>query len=204
VGDWKIVSTNPMSQVVSANAAHGSRALRLAGGANYNDAAFLVNTKLFPMTPNQFYVRFYINLGTALGQGHATFALAAGPDQNSEVRMGGQFGILVGNIASTDGSRISADSYDGYPNGAVLKPGTWNCMELLFDGEKQAMHTWLNKNEVKNLAVTKPSDWNSAPGPKWMPTFTQLKLGWQTYGAGGANTVYLDDVAVSHSRIGCL
>jgi hypothetical protein len=64
-------------------------------------------------------------------------------------------------------------------------------MELLFDGEKQAMRTWMNKNEVKKLAVPKSSDWNSAFGPEngCQLSSTALNLTWQAYDAGGANTV---------------
>lgn len=205
-GDWQLVAGNGNAKVVdgAATAAHGTHALQLVAGSNYNDAAFLVNTKLFPLTPNQFYVRFYINLANLLPDGHTTFAVASAADASTEVRMGGQFSILVANIASTDGQRISADSYNGFPNGVSLKTGQWYCMELLYDGQAEAMHTYLQGTEVANLAVTKPTDWNSAPSAQWMPTFTQLKLGWQSYGAGTGNTVLLDDIAVSHTRIGCL
>ena len=204
VGDWQLAAGNGNAQVISTQAHTGTHALQLLAGANYNDAAFLVNTKLFPLTPNQLYVRFYLNLASALPDGHTTFAVASAADASTEVRMGGQFSILVANIASTDGQRISADSYNGYPNGVVLTKAEWHCVELLYDGQAEAMHTWLEGKEITNLAVTKPTDWNSAPPAQWMPTFTQLKLGWQSYGAGTGNTVLLDDVAVSHSRIGCL
>ena len=203
-GDWNRVAANGNAQVVTTQAAHGTHALQLVAGPNYNDAAFLVNTKLFPLAPNQLYVRFYMNLAAPLPDGHTTFAVASGSDPSSEVRAGGQFSILVDNIASTDGERISADNYNGFPNGVKLTPATWYCMELQFDGQAQAMHTWLNGKEITNLAVTQPSDWNSPPGATWIPALTQLKLGWQSYGAGTGNTVLLDDVAVSHTPIGCL
>ena len=192
------------SQPTDSLAASGRRALKLVAGRNYNDAAFLVNTTLFPMQPNAFFVRFYLNLTKALDANHTTFAVAAGDTPDSEVRMGGQFNILVANLAKTDGQRISADSYNGFPHGVQLTPGVWYCMEINFDGVANSLRTWLNDEEIHNLAVTSRNDWNAPPPTDaYMPQFKVLKLGWQSYGAGTDNVVYLDDVAVSHSKIGC-
>jgi hypothetical protein len=41
-----------------------------------------------------------------------------------------------------------------------------------------------------------------ASRPSWKPQVTDLKLGWEAYGGNG-NTVWLDDVALHTSRIGC-
>jgi hypothetical protein len=38
--------------------------------------------------------------------------------------------------------------------------------------------------------------------PSWKPQVSDLKLGWETYGNVN-NTVWIDDVALHTSRIGC-
>jgi hypothetical protein len=116
----------------------------------------LVNTQLFLVRPSRYYVRVDTILHKALGKGQAVLALAAGPDQNSEARMGVRIKIAIGYIASTDGSRITADSYKCYANEAVLELRIWNCVELLHEVENQAMRAWLNKKQVSNLPPPNP------------------------------------------------
>jgi hypothetical protein len=54
------------------------------------------------------------------------------------------------------------------------------------------------------MKLDKPSDWSQNPGDKWLPTLSFMKIGYQAYGGGPATAVYIDDVAFSASKIGCL
>ncbi len=209
-----IASTNTGagSGITTDDAAHGTHALKAVGGPGFTDAVWLTNTSLFPITPNQLYVRFYVKLMTALVDSHTTFAVVDGTGGGAsgstltEVRMGGQFSYLVANLELNDAQRRSGGNA-GDPErapGVPLTANTWYCMEILYDGITPSMRTWLNGNEIVNLAVLQASDWSSTPSTaQWMPTMAHLKLGWQSYG-NSADTVFLDDVAVSHNRIGCL
>ena len=40
-------------------------------------------------------------------------------------------------------------------------------------------------------------------GRAWRPKLTDLKLGWESYGGGGPDGLWFDDVALGTSRIGC-
>ena len=38
--------------------------------------------------------------------------------------------------------------------------------------------------------------------PDWIPTVTNAKFSWESYG-GATNTLWYDDIAIASSRIGC-
>ena len=180
-------NTGVGSGVTTDDAAHGTHSLKAVGGPGFTDAVWLTNTSLFPITPNQLYVRFYIKLMTALVDSHTTFAVVDGTGGGAsgssltEVRMGGQFRYLVANLQLNDSQRRSGGNA-GDPEtapGVPLTVNTWYCMEILYDGVGPSMRTWLNGNEIVDLAVLAASDWSSPPStPQWMPNMAHLKLGW--------------------------
>jgi endoglucanase len=78
-------------------------------------------------------------------------------------------------------------------------------VEFAVDGSKGTADTWLNGQQIAGLHAdgTKTTNvdgqWYSKT---WRPKVSDLRLGWESY-AGGADTLWFDDVVVSSSRIGC-
>jgi hypothetical protein len=69
------------------------------------------------------------------------------------------------------------------------------------------MQTWVDGKAVAGLQLdgTATADVDASwlnSRPAWRPKITDLKLGWEAYG-GTSNTVWIDDVALHTSRIGC-
>ena len=52
-------------------------------------------------------------------------------------------------------------------------------------------------------AARKPSGAFTVAGANWRPNLTDLKIGWESYGGGGNDTLWFDDVVLSTARIGC-
>jgi hypothetical protein len=68
------------------------------------------------------------------------------------------------------------------------------------------MRFWLNGAAVDSLTVVNTgSGCVTAPGNQaWTaPTFDRLDLGWESYQQDSARTIWIDDVAVSKTRLGC-
>jgi hypothetical protein len=79
--------------------------------------------------------------------------------------------------------------------------GTWTCYEWHFEGPTIAGDFWYGGTQVTGL---------SPPGygwtdPTWQyPMIDSLSLGWQAWGSLPVSmTVWIDDVAVGSSRLGC-
>jgi hypothetical protein len=89
----------------------------------------------------------------------------------------------------------------------------WTCVEWHFDGEKNEMQYWLDGTELEDIHVTERAN---APDSNcihqddlhgtWLapPAFQSLYLGLERYDATqNDQNLWIDDVVVSESRIGC-
>jgi hypothetical protein len=153
---------------------------------------------------------------------HWTFIQAGGvvADQGYRAvyRYGGQHPVRDG--TTFVGNQLMAnyetpDWYDGTGPGSdcwhhaervVVPVGRWVCVEWQMDGPVDSMRFWLDGAAVESLTVSgtgqgcvnQPSDY------RWTaPVFEQVDLGWQSYQPDAARTIWIDDVAISSTRIGC-
>ena len=224
LGTWTLVKGSDgaraaaVSQVVSDVHARGSKAFKVVAdqavdaATSATDGTYLRQDRLWPLSPNKFYLRFFLRLSQALGDGHIALVEARGKGSGqgalTAVRMGGQFGMLVANLEATDGNRSSGgNSFAGDPRnapGVKLAANTWYCMEILFDTVQPALRVWLDDRAIDNLTVTQNADWTSPPaaGARWMPNISEIELGWRGYNGQG-NTVFFDDIVVARERVGC-
>ena len=73
------------------------------------------------------------------------------------------------------------------------------------------MKLWLDGVAAPDLTILGHGDGNNQDGcvnannniPWAAPTFASFDLGWESYQADDARTAYIDDVAISTTRIGC-
>jgi hypothetical protein len=68
------------------------------------------------------------------------------------------------------------------------------------------MHLWLDGAAVDSLTMsgTGQGCLNQPTTYAWTaPTFSQLDLGWESYQTDDARTLWIDDVAVGATKLGC-
>ena len=123
--------------------------------------------------------------------------------QDIEVRIGGQFDILVVNYSPTDALQTSASRDGMYDDGTRLPVRAWTCFEFEFDGDHDELRVWMNATELDRLHVT---DWNQFGHGQmldWSPQYERLRIGYQSWNADTPIDVWYDAVAVDTQPIGC-
>jgi len=211
---WKVLTSysgQPSDKnritIDSQHAARGTRALHVH--TETNDPVY-IETVALPLANNGFFgrVRAYFaadpgarskgHWGSFVGIGKKT---ASG--QDIEVRIGGQFSILVANYSPNDALQTSASRDGYYDDGAKLPIASWACFEFQFDGAGNELHVWLDGVELERLHVT---DWNQfghGLTPDWSPRYDRLRIGYQSWNADTPIDVWYDDIAVATQRVGC-
>ena len=183
----------------------------------------LTGSTIFPVTGDVFYGRMMFRLEAAPATSvHWTFIQGAGvvpgAGYHALYRYGGQLPIMQG--STFVGSQLMAnydtpDSYSGTPpqsdcwlhaNKVVVPVGRWACAEWKFDGATNQMSFSLDSAPVPSLTMTGVGQGcvhQTTPFTWTAPTFDRLSLGWESYQSDGVRTIYLDDVVVSRTPIGC-
>jgi hypothetical protein len=188
----------------------GARSVKVTGKGGYSNHIFITNTTAIGALGPVVWVRFYVRLASALGDGHATFlAMKDAHDGGKHLRMGGQAGILMMNRESDDAT-LPALSPTGIAASEPLPTNQWLCLELMIDATAPApttMRTWVDGAELAGLhldGVSTPEiDEQWLRKVDWRPGLTDFALGWESY-AGQDLTLWLDDVALDTQRVGCL
>jgi hypothetical protein len=187
--------------------ARGARALHVH--TETGDPVYLETVQL-PATDNGFYGRVLAYFAADPGartKGHwgafVGVGKKVGTSQDIEVRIGGQFDILVVNYAPTDALQLSSSRDGFYDDGAKLPVGTWTCLEFQFAGATNELRVWMDGAELERLHVT---DWNQFGHglvANWSPSYDRLRIGYQSWNADTPIDVWYDAVAVDSKRIGC-
>jgi len=140
------------------------------------------------------FARSTVGLG-AKGSTHATFFMgsivAPGGDYNSDraVEIAEQFDQILLNVKDslfgTGGTNPNGKA------GTTLPDNAWSCMEAQFDGSSGDVHIFVEGNEIINAAGWQPPT-----------TFKSFRFGYLRFDSP-ARDVWMDDVVVSTSRVGC-
>jgi hypothetical protein len=171
---------------ISANAASGGRSVLL----QYVDA-----TKL-PATGNHIYGRmmFYLDSSPTTSV-HWTFMDGSGKTDagyRAIYRYGGQTPVT-----GPDG---------GFLSKTVVPVGVWTCAEFEFDGPANTMKFSLNGSPITDLTMAGTGEGcvHQPATFTWLaPDFSQLDVGFESYQADGARTMWIDDVAFGTSPLSC-
>lgn len=208
------VDKNAQGSVVIDGAQHksGSKAVKIAlsGAADYQRAYIGVEAP-FPIAGNAFYGRMMIFTPAAPNDGvHWTMIQAEGPVvtpkiDRAMVRYGGQHAQSL--MANYDTAGTDAPKSDCWRHSQTKMPeGTWACMEWYFDGATNTQKFWLDNTAIEDLTVVGQGDGCAAAGTgdKWLfPTFERLLVGFESYQPDSPREVWIDDVAIGTSQIGC-
>ena len=212
-GRWSVYnldcSGSGTAAIDSTTAHTGTRSAKVVGVDGYCNHVFLRDTGDMALAGPVWDVRFYVMHTTPLPTGHVTFvAMNDTSEGNTDLRFGGQDGALMWNRQADD-QTLPDQSPAGVAQSAALPVNTWNCVEFQVNGSTGAITTWLNGTEIAGLsengtAVANVSDqWLAGAGASWRPSLTDLKFGWESYGGGGNDTLWFDDIALGAGRIGC-
>jgi len=229
-GNWtRQVSSGSTAAVDTTQARSGTKSVKFvaASGSGSKTAYIRVAStsmkNIFPVTPNVVYGRMMFRLEAApTGDVHWTILQGSGlvPNQTYHAlyRYGGQHPVMNG--STFVGSQWMAnyetpDSYGGngpssdcwsHSSKVVVPVAKWSCVEWQFDGPNNTMRLWLDGAAVPSLTVSGVGQGcvNQPATFVWTaPTFDRLDLGWESYQADDARTVYIDDVVISATKVGC-
>jgi hypothetical protein len=140
---------------------------------------YIVETKTFPQT--DFWGRAYL-LFQAPPSGHEVFVAFDG-NNNEQVRVLNDLGNgkIATNRRSDDQSKVSSQAYP---------MGTWACYE--WHETPTGLHVYFQGKELMDADET----WTEA-------TLSLLRLGFERFDTGTGGDIYIDDVAVNSTQIGC-
>jgi hypothetical protein len=227
-GNWtRQVSSGSTAAVDTAQFRSGTKSVKFVAATGsgsktaYIRLASTASKQIFPVTPNVIYGRMMFRLESAPTTSvHWTFlqgsGLIAGQTYHALYRYGGQHPVMQG--STFVGNQLMAnyetpDSYSGngpssdcwkHANSIVVPVGTWSCAEWQFDGPANTMRFWLNGAAVDSLTVVNTGSGCGTPTAQWTaPTFDRLDLGWESYQQDSARTIWIDDVVVSKTKVGC-
>jgi len=197
-------TTNPQGDIqaiVDATRPHGGKnSLHVKGGQS---PAFLT----FPLPANtrKLYVRGYFYMTRKLGQNpganHETL-FGIRKDKDNEIRFGEIKGIIGVNEVPSDNIMPKMDQWG---KGPLIAANQWACIEAGFIGDQtqNELHAWADGTEV--LSVTSGDQWQNSVEPKdWLSTkWNEFMIGWQSF-SSASNEIWIDDLVLASSRIGCL
>ena len=212
---WSVQVVNPTSQVTVDNtrAARGRQSVHIHTANGGYERAVIVNTSLFPLANNTFWGRTFFWLVGPTPQAH--FTLIAGADlgkvggQVTWLRYGGQFAIYMANWFGNDAFQHAGINVNGqWTQSTPVPSDRWVCLEWQLKGDTNEMHLWQDGVAISDMSVVGIS--RDSPGTTWTaPTYGQAQLGWEIYGNAGTDAaltgydLWLDEVALSPTRIGC-
>ncbi len=213
-GTWRVITSysgQPSTQnrvtIDAEHVARGSHALHVH--TETQDPVYLETLQL-PSRDNGFYGRvlaYFAQDPGARSKGHWGAFVGLGKQdtqgQDIEVRIGGQFDILVVNYSPTDALQLSSSRDGYYDDGVKLPVGAWTCFEFQFAGASDELRVWMDGSEIERLHVT---DWNQFGHglvANWSPTYDRLRIGYQSWNADTPLDVWYDSVAIDTARIGC-
>jgi len=206
---WTVDKNGPVSVAIDTmQHQSGMKSVKFTtqGTASYQ-RAYIRLDKIFPITGNAFYGRMMIFAKKAANDGvHWTMIQGDGPASmgvtNAHVRYGGQQQQHL--MANYDSDGVKSDCWQH--SQTKMPEGKWACMEWYFDGPNNTQKFWLDGTAITDLTVTGQGQGclNDGTGNKWIyPTFQHVFVGWESYQNDDPREIWIDDVAIGTSKIGC-
>ena len=187
----------------------GGKSVVANGFDGYCNHVFIRDANDMAAAAPTWYVRFWMRHTAPFPTGHVTFlAMNDSANGNTDLRLGAQNGALMWN-RQYDDATLPAQSPAGVAQSLAVPVNTWECLEFSVSKTTGQINTWYNGTLVPGLVedgVPTPdidAQWLGGAGANWRPNLTDLKLGWESYGGGGNDTLWFDDVVLSTARIGC-
>ncbi len=169
----------------------------------------LSGAPIFPLPGNAMWGRMMVWLTEApVPNVHWTNIEAEGdvPERagvRAKYRYGGQVDKRL--MANYDTMGARTDCWDG--SQTPIPEGRWTCFEWRFDGAADRLEFYLDGAAISDMTVSQRGEGCIANdlGGRWLgPDFDILRLGWEHYQSSTIPIeLWIDDVAVSTTRVGC-
>jgi hypothetical protein len=186
VQKWTVDLNGSGTVTIDGTMGHNStQSLHVHPNNGFHTMAMVKGAPVFPLPAGVLYGRAYVRLGGTLTNNHVVW-IEAGSILNdvNETRIGANLGLLDVNLWPGDA--------DHRATGVTLVPGSWDCVEFMFDNTARETRVWLNSTELPDLHVT---NWS-------VPSYDAVRFGWELN--AGTSDIWYDDVALGYTRIGCL
>jgi hypothetical protein len=190
----------------------GTKAVHFHGDSN---PAQIV--KALPSGMTKLYVRVWVYMTRQLGQqtdmsaNHETLIAlrAKSGSADNEVRFGEIKGTVGVNEVPTDNIAPTMDKWH-LATGPLVPKNTWECLEVAFraDASPNTLNSWENGMTLFDVTSVGTDQWQNNPMPadwlaqKFAAMPAEIVLGWQSF-SNAANDVWMDDLVLSTSQIGC-
>jgi hypothetical protein len=212
---WRVITSYADPQMNSANsvvvdAVHAARGRQALHVHTTTTDPVYIQSRSLPVASNTFWGRvlawFDVDPG-ARTKGHWAAFVGVGrksdAGQDTEVRIGGQFGILTINYFGNDANQISSSKDGDYSDGVKLPIRSWTCFEFQYKGDTHELRFFIQGKEIEQLHVTDWGQFGRTPIPSWSPNYDRLRIGYQSFNADTPVDVWYDAVALDANRIGC-
>ena len=205
---WTTFILNGTVSIDTAQHRSGAKSVKFTvAGTQAFRMAFMSVAQPFPVANNAFYGRMMMYATKAANDGvHWTMIEGHGPGKDgittAQVRYGGQHMQTL--MANYDSSGKASDCWQH--SQTKMPEGRWACMEWYFEGATNTQKFWLDGKAIDDLTVVGQGQGCVSQGTegKWVfPAFERVQLGWESYQADDAREVWIDDVAIGTTQIGC-
>jgi hypothetical protein len=202
---WLIEPTTPANGMhVEGMQFPGMRTLQVdAVGANQSLSVFWNKVPLNIGT--KWFVRMRVNMQKVSSMGIGSIALFRDSSSNFLFMLSVENGWLSYRSSASGLGRLLPSTQVGLNQGYSVPAMTWFCVEMSLDVQKREVQTWVNGTEIASLrADATPTmgvddNWAAAPFPSKLET---IGFGWWGPQAP-ILSLYLDDIAVAPTPIGC-
>ena len=179
---WTIIKNGYTVETVTTQAHSGTHSVHVmaTAGGGYG---YIEETKTLPAT--DFWLRAYLRIQAPSG-GHEVFA---GADTNMSEPAGDQVRYL-NNLGNGKISTNRRTGDQGKTSGTAIPMGSWFCYEV--HQTPTTVHVYLENKELTDVATMYAE-----------PTFVSLVLGLERFGGGTPGDIWIDDVAVNATQVGC-
>jgi hypothetical protein len=190
----------------------GTQAVHFHGDSN---PAQLVKALDTGMT--KLYIRVWVYMTRKLGQqtdmsaNHETLIALrrVSGGVNDEVRFGEIKGVVGVNEVPSDNISPTMDKWH-QATGPLIPADAWACLEVAFlaDSSPNTLHAWTGGTLLQEVTSVGTDAWQNGSMPadwlakKFGGTPSEIVIGWQSF-SNAANDVWMDDLILSTSPIGC-
>jgi len=204
-------TTESASGALTIDATHalGQRALKIATTANGRGRLRVAN--LAPPGNSLYGVMhaWVSGFPTAPDYAHFTMVELAGTGNTTLLRpLGGQYapGNPAGSFWGVGSDGGPTGDWTNWKRTATTAAGKWVCMEFQLDAATSTIKVWIDGAEHTELTVSRTMHGGNAVDLVF-PAINAAWFGWWLYQANptpGTYDVWLDDLALSATRLGCI
>lgn len=207
---WTVAaSSNNVVELASDQAARGQQSVHIK---NQGGFGYLLNESFFPAPNNDYFGRMFLRVKrfSTVEWAHWTVGEGAGTGDGSKIRVGGQYRTDLGKnrwgVGSDGGKTGDWTSHDQDPDGKPTEPptDTWVCLEWEHRGSENVTRFFVDGVEHPSLATTAQDHGGTASEDYILPQMTSFWFGfWQYQADPEPFDVWIDELALDESRIGC-